>query len=171
MPDRINGPPTLQADRAQSMRPCFAFNTFIIQHTVTALLISPPLHFPLPPSLISPSLTGIFLAPPLLQALCPSNSHTSHRLTPFLISLLLLPFSFTSPTLPFLLFAPTLPPLRIILFPGARDGISSSYASAPTRNMLAHDNIVSPLWKLQRVRAGERQYHSPANRDRQPSTT
>lgn len=72
MPDPINEPPTLQAERARSMRPCFASNTFIIQHTVTAPLISLPLSFPLQSSLISPSLTCMSLYPFLFLFFTPS---------------------------------------------------------------------------------------------------
>lgn len=123
-------------------------------------LIAPPL------SPVSSSSPSCFLSSRQQPYLSP--------LAPFLISGLFFHSPCQSPPLsqPFSLFF-CCPPFPIILFPRARDGISSPYASAPTCNMLAHDKIVStpPLpCKLQRVKAGMHQYHSPANRDRQPST-
>ena len=168
MPDRINEPPTLPAERAWSLRLRFASNTFIIQHTVTALLISHPT-----PILSYIPLSHLYL--PLLPHAfsLPDNNRTSHPSHPFssLHSFSILPAN----PLPYLNLPPSFSaalPFPTILFPRARDGISSPYASAPTCNMLAHDKIVStpPPRKLQRVKAGVHQYHSPANRDRQPST-
>lgn len=84
MPDRINEPPTLQAERAWSMKPCLASNTFIIQHTVLSQRHSSP---SLPPSPIlsyfpfshlSPSLPFIFL----LLMLSLSNNRTSSSSVP-----------------------------------------------------------------------------------------
>lgn len=82
------------------MKPCFTSNTFIIQHTVTALLIFLPLSFPLPCSYLSFShlylflpLNFFFLTPSLLQ-----QPYLS-PLEPFPISSSLF-FLFTLPTLP-----------------------------------------------------------------------
>lgn len=116
------------------MKPCLASNTFIIQHTVLSQLHSSlslslfPRSHPLSFPLFSPvSLSTLHLPP--LHALSLSNNRASssfiRRANLSLIST-------------FLLFSP----LSIILFPGARHGISHPYASAPTCNMLAHDKIV-----------------------------
>ncbi len=148
MPDRINEPPTLQAERALSMRPCFASNTFIIQHTVTAPLISLPLSFPLQSSLISPSFTCMSFYPSSPSSSC-LLSFQQPYLSPralFLISSFLSLFHSPRQSFPYLnlslIFSRS--SLSIILFPEARDDISSPYASVPTCNMLAHDKIVSP---------------------------
>lgn len=76
-----------------------------------------------------------FLLPPIspTSSIFPGTIPLIHHLPPPGLS-----FSFTSPTLPF-----SSTPSLLIIFPGARDGISRSYASAQICNMLAHDNIVS----------------------------
>lgn len=154
MPDRINEPPTLQAQWAWSMRPRFASNTFIIQHTVTALLISLLLSLSHSHPLLSPLLSPVSLStsspyssyPPSLSTTIPLTPHAPFSSCPrcslfFIFSILpRQPLCLSQPFSYFLL--PPTP--AIILFPGARDGISSPYASAPTCNMLAHDKIVFP---------------------------
>lgn len=92
-------------------------------------------------------------------------------------------FSFDTPPTPFpfpfyrslsLIYscfpAPPTPPhsALIIFLPQARDGISSRCASAPTRNMLAHDKIAPPPCS---PRTALHQRRSAAKRDVQASTT
>lgn len=68
MPDRINQPPTLQAQRVWDR--ASAFNTFIIQHTVASPL-SVPL-FPRPPASFSPASLALSLH--AVAAFCQQHS-------------------------------------------------------------------------------------------------